>query len=360
MIRFRFLRELDVVLLSATFALFAIGLLFIYSASFQKDAPYIIKQLTWMGISAIVFILLISIPYTRLVGTAYVWYGLTFFLLLLVLFLAEVRMGAQRWLKFGGFNIQPSEFAKVALILTLACCITRQRDSLNNWRSLILPLLLTSLPMMVIVLQPDLGTALILIPVLFSILYAAGYRMKYLNFLLLSGVICAPLVWHYGLKPYQKERLLVFINPNLDPAGAGYTIIQSKIAIGSGMLWGKGWLHGTQSQLKFLPESHTDFIFAVVGEEWGFLGALLVVFLYAVIAWRGYRIAQITSEFSGRLLATGLTTMLACQAVVNIGMTLGLLPVVGVPLPLLSYGGSSLFITMISLALLENVRLRRM
>ena len=359
MIKPRLLRELDLVLLAATFSLFAIGLLFIYSSSMQRDTSYLFRQLTWMGLSLIVFLLLVSIPYSKIVGTAYLWYGLILFLLISVLLLGVVTKGAQRWLKLGDFNIQPSEFMKVALILALACCLTRQRDTFQHWSSLFLPLLLTFMPMVMIVKQPDLGSALLLLPVLFSVLYVAGCRTKHLVFLLLIGLLCTPFLWRHGLKPYQRERLMVFVNPDIDPLNTGYTIIQSKIAIGSGMLWGKGWLHGTQNQLKFLPESHTDFIFAVVGEEWGFIGVLLVIFLYLVLVWRGFKIAQMTQEFSGRLLATGLTAMLASQILINIGMTAGFLPVVGLPLPLISYGGSSLFTTMISLALLENVRLRR-
>lgn len=360
MIKFRLLKELDFVLLAAALSLFVIGLLFIYSSSFQKETPYLLRQLIWMGLGVLIFLLLVSVPYNIIVGTAYIWYALTLLLLLLVLVSGTMgRLGAQRWLTVGGFNIQPSEFAKVTLILALASCLTMQRDSIQRWDGLFLPLLLTFIPMAMIVKQPDLGTALVLLPVLFAVLYVAGGKVKHLLVFLLIGIASAPFLWH-KLAPYQKERLSVFIDPNIDPTGTGYTIIQSKIAIGSGMLWGKGWLHGTQNQLKFLPESHTDFIFPVICEEWGFLGGLLVIALFLVLVWRGFKIAQMAQEHSGRFLAAGITTMLATQIFCNIGMTIGFLPVVGIPLPLLSYGGSSLFTTMISLALLENIRLRRM
>jgi rod shape determining protein RodA len=232
------------------------------------------------------------------------------------------------------------------------------RAQLANIRGLIPPLLLTIPPFALIILQPDLGTALILVPVLFMMLFIAGAQPRHILGLGLCGIFCSPIFWHF-LKAYQKKRLLVFLNPNTDPLGAGYTIIQSKIAIGSGGLAGKGWLAGTQNQLNFLPERHTDFIFSVIGEEWGFLGAMLVVGLYFLLLKRGLIILERTTDIYGRLLGAGIITMLGFQIFVNIAMTIGLMPVVGVPLPLVSYGGSSLWTTLMAVALLLNVGMRR-
>ena len=206
--------------------------------------------------------------------------------------------------------------------------------------------------------EPDLGTALMLVPILLVLIYTWGAPLKYLLFMIFSGLFLCPLGWFF-LKDYQKERLMVFIDPGLDPLGAGYTIIQSKIAIGSGGFFGKGWLSGTQNQLNFLAERHTDFIFSVVGEEWGFFGSMVLVGLYFLLIQRGFFIAEKAKDPCGRLLAVGLTTMIAIQVIVNLCMTMGFMPVVGLPLPLVSYGGSSFLVTMMALGLLESIAVHR-
>jgi rod shape determining protein RodA len=213
-------------------------------------------------------------------------------------------------------------------------------------------------PFILVLLQPDLGTALLLLPIFFAMLVVSGASGKHIAGMMIAGASAAPFFWHF-LREYQRQRLLVFINPNIDPLGAGYTIIQSKIAIGSGGLVGKGWLNGTQNQLNFLPERHTDFIFSVVGEEFGFLGASALVILFFVLVKKALVIASQTSDMYGRCIATGIGVMLAMQVIINIGMTIGLMPVVGIPLPLMSYGGSSLLSTMIAIGLLLNVGMRR-
>jgi rod shape determining protein RodA len=210
---------------------------------------------------------------------------------------------------------------------------------------------------LLIFLQPDLGTALVLIPILFSILFVCGERVKYLFITMCAGILSLPFLWHF-LKGYQKDRLMVFINPNIDPLGAGYTIIQSKIAIGSGGLLGKGWLGGTQSHLKFLPERHTDFIFSVIGEEWGFVGAVALIALYALIIKRGLNIISNIDDIYGKAIATGVVTLITFQVLVNISMAVGLMPVVGLPLPAISYGGSSTVATLVAMGFLLSVSRR--
>jgi len=213
-------------------------------------------------------------------------------------------------------------------------------------------------PFLLILGQPDLGTALMLVPVFFTLLYIWGAKLKHLFFIIGCGLVMSPLSW-FLLKDYQKERIMVFMNPDIDPLGAGYTVIQSRIAIGSGGAFGKGWLSGTQNQLNFLTERHTDFIFSVAGEEWGFVGGAILIALYYVLVKRAFEIARKTDDPCGTLAACGMATIMGIQVIVNISMTMGFMPVVGLPLPLVSYGGSSLLVTMIALGLLESVAIHR-
>ena len=271
-------------------------------------------------------------------------------------------MGAQRWLRMGWFNFQPTELAKIVMVIFLSRYFSRKAvddiDLLSGkfgiFRGIILPFAFTAMPIALIIEQPDLGSGIILLILFISMLYLTNVRLKYIFTFLVLVALPLPFMWHL-LHDYQRDRLLVFLNPNIDPLGAGYTVIQSKIAIGSGWLLGKGWLSGTQSQLHFLPESHTDFIFATFSEEWGFLGSLLLLFLYSILIRQGFLIAQRTNDSFGRLLAFGITLMLVIQVSVNVAMNLGLAPVVGIPLPLMSYGGSSIFVTFIALGILVNI-----
>ena len=244
------------------------------------------------------------------------------------------------------------------MILVLASYIGGRKDVMSNVNSLFAPIALLSVPFILVLVQPDLGTALLLLPIFFATLFVAGARIKYLIAMVALGLGAMPFMWQI-LHGYQKQRLLVFLNPNIDPLGAGYTIIQSKIAIGSGGLFGKGWLSGTQSQLNFLPERHTDFIFSVVGEEWGYIGAAGLVLAYLFIVRRALTIASLTSDIYGKLIANGIAVMFAFQIIINIGMTIGLMPVVGIPLPLVSYGGSSVVATFLAIGLLLNISMRR-
>lgn len=347
-----------------------IGILSIYSSTYQKEGRFwelIYKRQIWWVILGLVFFLIISnFNYRRLWDVTYVLYTLMIFLLFLVFISGVVRLGAQRWLKIVWFNFQPSELAKLIIIIFLSRYFsTKSVDDVSLkagkfgiLRGLIFPFVFIIIPIGLIIEQPDLGSALMILFIFIAMLYLAGVRLRYILLFLLITVLSLPLLWHF-LRDYQKERILVFLNPNIDPLGIGYTVIQSKIAIGSGGIFGKGWLSGTQSQLHFLPESHTDFVFATFAEEWGLAGSTVLLFLYYLLIRQGIKIALRTGDYFGRLLAFGISLMLGIQVFIDIAMNLGLVPVVGLPLPLMSYGGSSIIVTFISLGILVNIDKRR-
>lgn len=351
----------DHLLFFTPIAIFAIGILSVYSASYKAhqslNDQLAARQLLWMAIGILVVFLIVRWNYFKLLDLAWPFYFMSLFFLTLVLFM-PARLGARRWIDLGGFNFQPSEMAKIAVILVLGRYFASHRLEFATKRTWIMPFFILAAPFLLILKEPDLGTGLILIPVFLSMLYVWGFNPRAILGLVGLGVLASPALFHL-LKEYQRTRLLVFLNPNLDPLGAGYTIIQSKIAIGSGGLLGKGFLGGTQTQLKFLPERHTDFIFGVIGEEGGFLAVLLVLSLFWLIIRRGYQIAAQTPDRFGSQLACGITTMLASQAFMNLGMTMGVLPVVGVPLPLVSYGGTSILMTLLAIGLLINIKVHR-
>jgi len=343
-----------------------IGVLSIYSSTYQKEGALwqdiYKRQILWLALGVVCFFLMSGFNYRKLWDASYFIYGLALFLLFLVFSLGIIRLGAQRWLKFAWFNFQPSEFVKLAVIIFLARYFSRKSESdisllsrkFGIFRGIALPFIFVAIPMFLVIEQPDLGSGLMILLAFVSLLYLTDVRLKYIIVLLILLVAPLPLFWNF-LRPYQKERLLVFLNPNIDPLGAGYTVIQSRIAIGSGGFLGKGWLSGTQSQLYFLPESHTDFIFATFSEQWGFLGSSLLIFLYYLLIRQGFIIAKRTQDSFGKLLAYGISILLALQVFINIAMNMGLAPVVGLPLPLLSYGGSSILVTFIALGILVNI-----
>ena len=343
-----------------------IGILSIYSSTYQKEnqqwKQIYRRQILWLLLGLTLFVLMSNFNYRRLWDATYFLYAFALFMLLLVFVLGAVRLGAQRWLKIAWFNFQPSETAKLIIVIFLARYFsTKSADDVSLlsgkfgiFRGLILPFIFVAIPVSLIVEQPDLGSALMILFVFITLLYLAGVKLKYMFIFLCIALVSLPILWQF-LRDYQKERLLVFLNPNIDPLGAGYTVIQSKIAIGSGGIFGKGWLSGTQSQLHFLPESHTDFVFATFAEEWGFLGSIALLFLYYLLIRQGIRIAQRNGDHFGRLLAFGISLMLSIQVFINIAMNLGLAPVVGIPLPLMSYGGSSICVTFASLGILANI-----
>ncbi len=360
----RQLQGIDKPFLFAALALLGIGLLALYSASLQKTqllgVSFLQRQMVWAAIGAVLAVVLVIVDYHRWLEGAYFLYGLNLLLLLLVLEIGVVRGGAQRWLQIGGLTIQPSEFAKVTTTLALVRYLGARREmaTFSGWPTVGMVGFFLLAPMILILKEPNLGTATVFIPMALAMLFAWGIRGKVLAQLFAIGLGMLPFVW-WQLADYQRSRLLVFMNPNLDPLGAGYTVVQSKIAIGSGGWWGKGWLAGTQNQLNFLPERHTDFIFSVVGEEWGFWGTTLCLALFAFLFTRGIRIALETRDPFGRLLTVALVTLLATHVVVNTGMTMGLMPVVGLPLPLLSYGGSWLMTCLVAVGMILSVGVRR-
>ena len=358
----RQVQGIDRLFLVTTLLLLGIGLLSLYSAAYQKTqmtgVAYLQRQLVWAGLGCGLAVLLVVMDYHLWLEWSYLFYGLMMLLLAMVLVVGTTRGGAQRWLTLGGVTIQPSEFAKLTTILAVARYLGHRPPVSGRWRTVFGASLLFGVPMAMILKQPSLGTASVFGFVGLAMLLAWGIPLRPLLIVLGLGLLCVPLLWHF-LEGYQRSRLLVFLNPNLDPLGAGYTVIQSRIAMGSGQFWGKGWLSGTQNQLNFLPERHTDFIFSVVGEEWGILGTTFCLGLYALLFQRGFIIAQQTRDPFGRLLIVGLITMLAAHMIVNMGMVLGLMPVVGLPLPFMSYGGSWLMTCLVAVGIVLSVAIRR-
>jgi len=356
------LQKFDKVLIILLVSLLVAGMLGLYSAAYQKQIDtgqnFVLNQGVWILFGLMLVFVIAQTNYHAFLSVAYITYGLHLLSLILVLFMGKSVLGAQRWISIGGVGFQPSEFAKIFTILALARIITDRPQRLETKRGLIAPLLLTFIPMILIFKQPDLGTAIVFLPIFLAMLWVGGIKLKYFLVMISTGFCSLPFFWHF-LKDYQRDRLLVFMYPNADPLGAGYTINQSKIAIGSGMFLGKGWLGGTQNQLNFLPERHTDFIFSVIGEEWGFVGTAMLLLLFLILIIRGFKIAELTTDNGGKLIAVGMTTMLALHVIINIGMTLGLMPVVGMPLPFISYGRSALTTNLIAIAFIFNVRIHR-
>lgn len=347
---------------ATTLSMALLGVLTVYSANFLAMSPFrqglYLRQATWVGLGIVALLAACLVSYRTLGRFAYLIFGLSLVLLVLVLLIGKAGLGAHRWLRIAGFAFQPSEFAKLGLVLFLARYFDDHRDRLRDPRTMLLPAALTALSILLVLKQPDLGTALLLLFIALSIMLLLGLHWRHLVPFVVGGAAIAPLLWMV-LKDYQRRRILVFLNPDLDPLGAGYHIAQSKIAVGSGGFFGKGWLAASQSQLNFLPLNHTDFIFAVLAEQWGFLGCLVVLLAYFYLITKGFQIARDCTDLFAALLAAGVSAMLAIQVLINIAMVLGMMPVVGIPLPLLSYGGSSLIVTMLGLGLLVNIHMRR-
>lgn len=343
-----------------------IGLVAIYSATLERSVEgskmIFYRQVVWFILGVATLFVASNINYRRFYEAAYPLYGISLVFLVVVLFSGRQIYGAQRWLEFGDLNFQPSELTKFAIIVLLSRYFSQRRVYYSSfksvWRGLIAPLFLVCIPAFLIFLQPDLGTSVLIFLIFLTLIFFSELDLKI--FFSFVGMILAslPFFWHF-LKGYQKDRLMVFLNPNIDPLGAGYTIIQSKIAIGSGMLLGKGWLSGTQNQLNFLPERHTDFIFSVIGEEWGLLGALTLLILYFLLIRESLKIVQQTKDRFGSFFALGIVSLISFQAIINILMALGIFPVVGLSLPFISYGGSSLVIFCFLTGILLSINKRR-
>ncbi len=359
----RLFYSFDWIFLLLLAAVSIMALMNLYSASYPPSPwgmPPYIKQcyLFLMGVSGILFILYFD--YKELLFWNYPFYIFIIILLLLVLFAGNSAGGAQRWINLGFFKLQPSELAKLMLVVTLASYYSRkEEDEGYGVREMVTPVLLTLLPFVLILKQPDLGTALMLGIIFVSMTVFAKVRWQAYALGLVFGSGSAVFAWFYLLRPYQKRRIETLLDPAKDPMGQGYQILQSKIAVGSGGVNGKGYLEGTQGHLHFLPERHTDFAFAVWGEEWGFSGSLFFLGLYFSMLFWGLYAAMTARDRFGVFLAFGVVMLIFWQAVINLLMILGFLPVVGIPLPLVSYGGSSLLTTLLALGILMNVRMRR-
>jgi len=363
MLNQRLLKNLDFVLIGSVLLLVLISLIVIGSATHVNNPSetrywYLERQGTFILINILIIFFILHFDYKSLEKFSWPLYILNIVMLAAVMFIGSSALGAQRWIQIGSFTIQPSEFSKIIMIIFLARLLDKNINSLNSFKGLIPIFISVGIPFALVLKQPDMGTSLVFLAILFGMLFVAGIRIKHLAAIIGVGLAFIPIFWQF-LKDYQKQRLLVFIDPNVDPLGSGYHIIQSKIAIGSGMLFGKGLFNGTQSQLNFLPENHTDFIFAVIGEELGFIGAIIILLLYLIVLLRSIKIAESARDNFGTLLAAGITSMLVFHILVNVGMTAGIMPVTGIPLPLMSYGVSSLTNNMISIGILLNIYMRR-
>ncbi len=394
MFDFSAIRDLDWLLVLIMVLIVVMGIVVIYSASYdmKKDEStgFAWKQLTWFLLGLPLFFLACCFEYRKLRHFAIPFYVLAILLLVYVILKDDPRKGARRWIDVGPMDLQPSEFAKLAIIFTLAAFLSRYRSMSQSLRYTAIPLAIVCVPVILIFRQPDLGTALTLMPVLFGMLFIARARLKYLLIVVFLGIAAMPALW-VNMRVYQKKRVLEFLTPKqrliavrfmrkseheelrkkLDPSGrlslkeavdrigTGWNSEQSMIAVGSGGLRGRGWLSGSQTQLDYLPSAHTDFIFAVLCEEWGFLGSLFVLALYFLLIHICTRIACEAQDLFGRLMAMGIVILIISHIIINMSMTIGLLPITGLPLPLLSYGGSSIWMLMISLGLIESVHARR-
>jgi rod shape determining protein RodA len=397
-------KEFDLTLLIAALLLSVIGILLIYSAKLHSENPaervIYVKQMVWvlLGLSACILTFLVPLRFYEIFS--YPIWVFSILTLILILMIGSSKMGAARWISIGGFNIQPSEFAKIAAIFPLARYLAYSKRSVYSFRWLVTVIGMALLPALLILRQPDLGTSLVFFAILISMLFWSGVPLFYL-FLIVSpfiSLICAshwvpwalfffilvmllyyvrpsvifsagflllnltfgmvtPLVWN-RLHDYQKQRIIVFLDPGRDPHGAGYQIIQSKVAIGSGGLAGKGYLEGSQTKLAFLPHQHTDFVYSVLGEEFGFFGGLVLLALFTFLIVKGILIARKARNTFASNVAIGLTAIIGFQMMVNVGMTLGVMPVTGLPLPFVSYGGSSMLLSWIALGMLLAINSR--
>jgi rod shape determining protein RodA len=381
MLQTRLLKNIDWVFIGILVVIMAMSLFVLRSASaniFQDPYYFVKKQLLWIVIGFGLMFFVASFDYIHLKKLSKYIYAANIALLLAVFVFGHETKGAQRWISLGFFDLQPSELAKIAIIVSFAVLLSKRQGELEKFWDIIPSLIFVGLPMLLILKQPDLGTSLVFLAIMLGMLWVGGVNPRLI--LMMLAMILVFVIFVFGLlyfatdgfqkppedlpiplplKPYQLLRLVIFINPNMDPLGAGYHVIQSQVAIGSGGIWGKGYLQGSQVQYNFLPEHHTDFIFSTVGEELGFLGGSFILVLYFLLFWRMVNIAKEARDTLGTLIVVGVTSMLVFQFFVNVGMTMGIMPVTGIPLPLLTYGGSGLLSNMIAMGFVLSVNLRK-
>jgi rod shape determining protein RodA len=363
MIDRRLIDNFDWILLAVLIVIGLLGVFNLYSATYSVRSlgggQIVVKQICWYAVGFLILLLMTTFDYHILSRLAYPLFFVSLIFLAAVPVIGTVAHGSQRWLCFGYFCVQPSEMVKVSLIVALAKYFSEtERTGNYRLRDLLRPLILTAIPFIMIVYEPDLGTALMLLIISFSIIMFANTNWNSILIFLSAAVVSAPFFW-ISLQGYQKKRIIAFLRPDLDPLGAAYHVTQSKIAIGSGLFWGKGFLKGTQTRLHFLPQQHTDFSFSVLAEEWGFLGSAVILFLYLFLILWCLNIARSSKDKFGTLVVMGIAASIFWHLTINVSMVTGLLPVVGIPLALFSYGGSSVISAMAAMGLVMNVSMRR-
>lgn len=359
-----FLKRFDVNFAMVVLGLNVVGLINLYSATHgvQVGASnnLFLSQIFWLTMGWGFYLLLTFVDYQIFFRWSYVFYFLNLGALCLIPFIGRTSLGAQRWLDLGFFSYQPSETMKVAVILVLARnLVHKNKPEGMGLKDLAIPFLLIGVPFILTVKQPDLGTAMVLFAIPMSMVLFVKVRRALIIFSVIAAAIAIPVAWNFHLKDYQKQRIITFLEPGKDPRGAGYNSIQSRIAVGSGKFFGKGFRQGTQSQLEFLPERHTDFIFSVLSEEHGFVGSLTTVGLFTILLFMGIGTASQARDKFGALLVVGCLSYIFWHMFINIGMVTGLLPIVGIPLPLLSYGGTGMLTTMGALGIVSSVSFRK-
>lgn len=353
------LAEVNLFVLTVTVIIAGIGLAMMFSAGGGENTLFFTQQLSRFIFAFVIMLGIAILPMHLLMDYAYVIYCACLLVLVVVDVVGHIGMGAQRWIRFGGMNLQPSEFMKLAVILALARYFHQlHSEDIKRIKSLIVPLIIIILPAILILRQPNLGTTTIMVCVGVIMCFLAGVQWRYFIGASIAVLATTPVIWHF-MHLYQKRRVLTFLDPQEDPLGAGYNILQSMIAIGSGGFFGKGFLQGSQSQLNFLPEKHTDFVFTMLAEEFGFFGSIILLLLYFSLLMAGLIIAIRSRSQFGAMLATGVVALIFIHILINCGMVMGMMPVVGVPLPLMSYGGSIMVSTLCAIGLLLNAYINR-
>ncbi len=359
----KYAKNFDYIMFFTVILISAFGIMNLYGSLSvnHKDFfdPYVIKQIIWFFISFFIMAVIITIDYNTLIEAAYYIYGVVFILIIAVLLKGKIMHGASRWISLGIFSFQPSELMKISLVFALAKYFTSYENKKGySIAGLIMPFAIILLPVLLIAKEPDLGTALIVLFIGSIMIFLAGIKRSAVIILTGLGAVAGPFLW-LRLKPYQKSRILIFLHPAKDYLGAGYNIIQSEIAVGSGRIFGEGFGKGSQSVLNFLPAKHTDFIFSTFMQQFGFAGGLILIGLYFILIIRGFKIVYRTKKIQGFLLGGGALGIITFHTIINMFMTVGMLPVVGVPLPFFSYGGTSLVVDMSAVAILLNISMRR-
>ncbi len=357
---FQHIREYDWLLLGAVFILMGFGLISLLSLFEVSAFPFFPRQLVWAGVG-IVCLLFSSFIDFRLfktqTGAVLLFYGFSVVLLFAVLLGSTEVRGISAWLRVGGFAFQPVELTKLALIILLAKFFSKRHIEIYRMRHLVASGLYLALPLFLVLVQPDLGSAVVLAAIWVAVIIFSGMRLRHFGLLVFLGFALALGAWNFGLADYQKTRVTAFLNPYADPRGAGYQMIQSMIAVGSGRLWGKGLGYGSQTHLNFLPEAESDFIFAAFAEEWGFFGVSILITVLAILLWRIISIGQKSADNFSRFYAIGFASLIFAQSFIHIGTNMGVLPITGLPLPFVSYGGSSLVTLMIGVGILQNIKM---